>query len=213
MTTLDDAVILYLDDLGDNLLDAKSSFESEGFGLQITDSISEAKNRAIQGDIDILICDLRLDKISKSENGKKILRHIRERNKDVFLALYTAYQKELTQNEIKLLTENKIRIYDKNTHEELMLNLQNDYNNFVTEKRVKKQETPDFDIITEIKQDVLLHLRNITNHEMNVPIPGVAEITVKDLIQEVKNDSDVGKKYMKEWYKTLMVIQYLRKKR
>ena len=210
MIQLTDATILYLDDEKTNLSNAQYAFEMEGFEIEITGSIEEAKKKALNKELDIFICDLRLDQITKKETGKTILRYIRERNKDIFLALYTAYQEDLSKDELKILEESGIKIYDKTSTDVFMLNLQNDFYKFMSDRNQVTQGD-EGDVLAEIKKDVIHHLKNVSNQDLNVPIPGIQQITIKDLTEEVINDSEIGKKYMKEWYKTLTLVQQLRK--
>jgi len=65
-----------------------------------------------------------------------------------------------------------------------------------------------------MKEMVIAHLRNISNQEVKVPIPNIHDdISVKDLIGEVEQETLTGLKYMIEWANTQIIIQQeLRKK-
>lgn len=65
-----------------------------------------------------------------------------------------------------------------------------------------------------MKEQVITHLKGISNPEVSVPIPNGDDISVKDLISEVEKETLVGVKYMTEWAKTLTTtFDILRKKR
>lgn len=62
-----------------------------------------------------------------------------------------------------------------------------------------------------MKEQVITHLRNISNQEISVPIPGVYNDTmVKNLISEVEKETLIGVKYMTEWAKTINLIQKIK---
>ena len=62
------------------------------------------------------------------------------------------------------------------------------------------------------KSEVIKHLEGISNQSVNVPIPGHKDISVKDLIPEVKKESEMGIRYMIEWLETIILITNVRKK-
>jgi CheY-like chemotaxis protein len=208
------ASVLYLDDQQEPLEDARGYFESKGLEIEITQSIDEAKSRAINNDLDVFVCDLRLDNISATERGHQILRFIRDKNSNVFLALYTAYARDLTSTDRKYLAENNIRVYGKEDNDEFLFNLMQDYEIFKKEqqqKSISMVKGPPVNIKEEVKQHVLKHLRNVSNQELVVPIPNHNDIKIKDLITEVTKDSPIGDQYMAEWLTTIALIQKIRK--
>jgi hypothetical protein len=61
---------------------------------------------------------------------------------------------------------------------------------------------------------IIAHLRNISNQEVTVPIPGVdKDVSVKDLIEEVEKETETGIKYMAQWARTELAIQEARRKK
>jgi hypothetical protein len=59
-----------------------------------------------------------------------------------------------------------------------------------------------------MKEQVIAHLRGISNQEASVPIPGVCnDLFVKDIIVEVEKETLTGVKYMIEWSKITALIK------
>ena len=68
------------------------------------------------------------------------------------------------------------------------------------------------DFFQNSKRHVIKHLRNITNQEVEVPIPNNNDILVKNLINEVENETEIGITYINEWLDTISIIQDIRRK-
>jgi response regulator RpfG family c-di-GMP phosphodiesterase len=213
MQELEDATIVYLDDQLQSLSETTNTFKERGIKLKTTQSIDEAKSYALRKDIDILICDLHLDEIDSKFRGSNILRLIRAKRKDIFLALYTAYKNELSKDELDVLTASDIFVYDKEDNVEFILNLVADYNQFRNKGlryTASSNDLFDINVSNSIVDKVIIHLKGITNQDLLVPVPGFEDITVNKLIEEVFNKTPRAEAYVKLWFETKLIIKEYR---
>ena len=94
-----------------------------------------------------------------------------------------------------------------------MENLESDYEEFQRVSNTLKIAA-DINFPEIIREDVLEHLREISNQDMTISITNVAEdILVKDLIKEIKMNSDIGTMYMLDWYENLKFIDKIKNKK
>jgi DNA-binding NtrC family response regulator len=208
------ANITYLDDQHQYLNEAVKLFQDLGITIQTTDSIIEAKHNVFNKQTDILLCDLRLEEIGLYLRGNNILRLIRTKRKDIFLALYTAYKNELSKAELNILSENQIFVYEKDDIVEFMFNLKKDYTRFkenLSGSSSTLKQSFDTNISESIVSKVIHHLNNIKNKDLLVPVPGFEDIKVSNLIVEVFNKSEIAEKYIEIWVQTKLMIETYKK--
>lgn len=204
MAFLSNASTLYLDDETDNLANVEDRFRRNGWYIETTQSIEQAKAKAL-AQMDIFICDQRLPHISESLTGAEILKDVRKRNKNVFLALYTAYHKDIAEEDIQWFKDNNIKIYEKTDDDIFLLSLENDYSSYMY---LKDKQSEIFD---SLKTHVVNHLRGISNQQLPIYIPGhKSKVPVKQLITEVLQTTPIGVKYIEEWLDTKSIIQTIR---
>lgn len=197
--------ILYLDDEQSYLDDAATSFSKHGFNIKTTKSLYTAKKEILSNDYNIIICDLILDDINGDSKikGIDILRDLRQSDDGTFLALYTAFQDHLTSEEIKELENENINIYDKNEIEEIVLNIENDFKKF--KEDILQDNQFYFSITSTLRKQVLFHLKN--NSDKNTPIPVFDSLLLpKELSKEVRENTKIGKQYIKDWLNTMIKI-------
>jgi len=211
---LEDASILYLDDVEEYLDGTKTFFEGQGCKtMTFTDSIDMAKNMAIGNEVDIFMCDLKLEQISKTEKGNEILLEVRQKNPNVFLALYTAWNKDLNQNERKNLTNNDIALYSKADDELMIHNLISDYKEFKQSnlKKIEEEMVPtDSDLTNTMKIEILRHLNGVSNQSLIVPVMGDKDVPLYQLIIEVDNLTPLGRRFISDWIKTDSIIRRIK---
>jgi response regulator RpfG family c-di-GMP phosphodiesterase len=210
--TIANSNILYLDDSTRYLDHTKSFFERNGYLIATTRSIDEAKELVKSNGIQLFICDLRLEEISELVKGNDILKDIRASNKNIFLALYTAFYKDIKTEEKILLEKNSIKIYDK-SDETFILNLEKDYSNFLAEqgKKISLLEKEDAQIVEEVKNKVVSHLKEISNQNVAIVWRDGKQISVGELIHEVEIVSDIGREYMTEWLNIITIYQNIQR--
>ena len=202
--------ILYLDDKQDYLRKAATFFSTLGCDFSTTQSIDYAVNKVKYNEFDIFICDLKLnesfDQIDLT--GNKILKGIRKSNRNVYLALYTAYKNTLKEEEIQLLELNNISIFEKGDNTAFALNLNNDYESFLQKLEIGKSKFKD-EVSIDVKIRTLNHLRGVTNQSLTVPIEDgklFYNLTIREIIREVEDESKIGSIYVKMWLDALTII-------
>jgi CheY-like chemotaxis protein len=215
MNALQSTPISFLDDEPRQLSDAKSLFGKYGCSIHASSSIDELCESVMNGAVEIFICDLHLDRIKgNTKQGYEILTSIRKGNKSVFLALYTAFIRDLTPASRQILEQNEIKIYDKADQMGFILNLNRDYEAFRKKKSITTTVPPINSLITisnEIGLDIITRiiddLKGVSNQDMIIPVDGVEEdVSVKQMIKEVKNETETGRKYAWAWYKTILMM-------
>lgn len=213
MQELEDVTIVYFDDQLSSLNETTDTFKAQGIELKGTRDINHAKASALKKNTDILLCDLHLGDIDENLRGNNILRGIRVKRKDIFLALYTAYKNELSKEELEALAANDIFVYDKEDFVEFILNLIADYTRF-KKKSLKNKALPngifDTNVSNSILENVIRHLKNITNQELLVPVCGFEDVQVKKLIEEVNSKTPRAEAYVKFWIETQLIIKEYR---
>lgn len=212
--TLVEASILLLDDQTQHLKTAKNFFQSRDIAIDTTQSCDMATEAGRTGSHDIILSDLDLHNISEHESGLTVLENIRNHNPSVFLALYTAYERTLTNSEKMRLRGNSIKVYSKDDPEAFIEDLMSDYEAYRRQKENEKEELTEVVFFESIRQDVLNHLRNISNQEVLVPVSNLdKDLTVDELYQEVLGNSKVGRRFMMDWYENMKFITDLKMKR
>lgn len=81
----------------------------------------------------------------------------------------------------------------------------------INHKQVKTK--PMEKIANELKSEIINHLTGISNQDVSVPITGHKDISVKDLINEVKNESPIAIAYACEYVETISLIKKAREEK
>jgi len=212
MIELKDANILLLDDDEENLQQTKNELQGKGLHASISMEPGEAINMAVNNKINILICDYRLENISK-QLGNEILLSIRSKNKHIFLVLFSAYTAELSGQERRKMENNHIQIYGKNDITAFLLNMVDDFRNFqmsvqktvtnLTPTKQRSANIPDNDMITETAAiETASILKGISNQSFMMPVKGYPAMAVSQIAVEVETLTDIGRVFLNDWIKS-----------
>ena len=69
-------------------------------------------------------------------------------------------------------------------------------------------------LFASLKLEVINHLNGISNQNVSVPVPNHESVSVvKDLINEVVEETEIGIVYMGEYIKTLSMIAGLKREK
>ncbi len=211
MTNIQTANILFLDDEKEVRNITKDFFQKKGIPITTSDNFVEAMEQVSSQTFDVALCDLDLHKISKAD-GIEFLENVRNKNKKVFLCLYTIYENTISFKQKRSLLNMQIKIYDKNDPEVMFENLEDDYLKFLAKQKGNENNYNDFanDLFSTIKMDALKHLSNISNKEIYVQVTGINKnVTVSDLIIEINKGTEIGNQYIKDFYETTNFIKKL----
>lgn len=58
-----------------------------------------------------------------------------------------------------------------------------------------------------MKNDVIQHLKNISNQDTIIHFLSKNPITIKELIIEVDNETEIGKDYIKRWIRATNILK------
>ncbi len=202
--------LLYLDDEMKHIENFKHYFvDDENYQVLATNSISEAFTIAVVERIDIFICDLKLDNIMVTEKGTDVLFKMRLIDPSIYLGILTAFSQFLNTEILNKLKRDRIKVYHKGDVLRFQLQLEKDYSIYKS-KQFNSEVNNKIKAMDILKDMVLKHLKNVTNQDVIVPIPGFRDITVNDLQKAVINDEQIGEQYKIEWLYTLNMINDIR---
>jgi len=201
MIELEDADILYLDNDRKHLNDTRKQFEAQGLKLQTTLNPVEAQQKAVASKVNIFLCDLRMEPVT-AERGIDILKNVRSRNNQVFLAILSAYTGDFGAIERQLMDNIHIKVYTKHDINNLLLNLGADFTAFQTEK-IKTTIPSDLDLVQTMKRQVIASLKGISNQQLLLPVKGYDRYSIDKLIKEIENATGVGQVFVNDWMEAI----------
>jgi DNA-binding NtrC family response regulator len=206
MIELEDANILYLDNDQKHLDKTKEEFEANGYKLKTTRDVGDAKFKAISEEVNVFLCDLRLEPITTTR-GLEILQTIRRKNENVFLAIFSAYTKEFKTADYHKLSDNNIYTYTKDDTHRFLLNLNEDFKNF-QEQKIKKDSIAviipsNEDLASNMKKQVIASLRSLSNPNIILPIRGHEKYNIVQIITAIEDSNDIGQIFVNDWIEAI----------
>lgn len=193
--------ILMLDDTRKAIERVEKWFKDRKLELETSSSVERCLEKIQSGQVDIFICDLVLDKIEKNLRGSNILENIRSGNKQIFLALYSAYINDyLPSSELERLRHSGISVHFKND-ETFIDEIEDEFIDFKKDG-IETVSQNNYD--RKVKELVLKQLYEISDKQTLVPIPKFDKsITIQDLIDSISNDKLEGILFVEKWLEAL----------
>ncbi len=203
--------LVYFDDQTKQLEHFEKNIKLKDFDVITVNAFSNVYDLAFDGEITIFLCDLRLTNLTSNERGIEILKSVRKIDSSIFLGLYTAFNRDLEEQELNELDELNIRIYRKGDVKAFQEQLKRDYDKFDKTSNGNLNRKLNVTAMDVLKDKVLAHLKGISNQNVIIPITGYPDITAKELRRAIQIDDEVGEKYIIEWLHTTELIINIRK--